>query len=93
MGFKRREDGTDITEAAAELAEEKGVDPASIEGSGADGRIVKDDVAAAAEDAPESDAKADDSSDAPAASAAHETWVPEKDAERQRYERGMGLTP
>jgi pyruvate/2-oxoglutarate dehydrogenase complex dihydrolipoamide acyltransferase (E2) component len=39
----------DATEAAAELADELGVDLATVEGTGKDGRITKADVEAAAE--------------------------------------------
>lgn len=43
------ESEVNITSAAAELAEELGVDVNTIEGSGAEGRITKGDVEAAAE--------------------------------------------
>ena len=47
------------TEAAEKAAQEAGIDLASIEGTGADGKIVKDDVDAAAEaqEAPAADAE------------------------------------
>ncbi len=44
-------DEIEATEGAIELAEEKGIDLSGIEGSGEDGRIVKDDVKAALKEA------------------------------------------
>jgi len=41
-------DGIDVTDAAAELADEHGLELAEIEGTGKDGRILKSDVEAAA---------------------------------------------
>lgn len=39
--------GVDVTEAALELATEKGIDLTTVEGTGKDGRITIDDVKAA----------------------------------------------
>jgi pyruvate/2-oxoglutarate dehydrogenase complex dihydrolipoamide acyltransferase (E2) component len=41
------EPAVNATDAAVELAHERGIDLAEIEGSGADGRILKSDVEAA----------------------------------------------
>ncbi|MEY4377588.1 MAG: hypothetical protein RJB26_2138 [Pseudomonadota bacterium] len=57
-----------VAPAAKRLAEEKGVDPASVAGSGKDGRVTKQDVAKAA-DKPVAAAAAPAAAPAPAAAA------------------------
>lgn len=57
-----------VAPAAKRLAEEKGVDPASVAGSGKDGRVTKQDVAKAA-DKPAAPAAAPAMAPAPAAAA------------------------
>jgi pyruvate/2-oxoglutarate dehydrogenase complex dihydrolipoamide acyltransferase (E2) component len=52
----RAEEGPDATDAAKALAAQHNVDLASVEGSGAEGRITKDDVAEHVEPDSENDA-------------------------------------
>lgn len=45
------DDAAEATDAARELADEHGIDLATVSGTGAEGRITKDDVAALVPDA------------------------------------------